>query len=1302
MIHRLIILIAVLTAVSRTQAAITHGPLMFEDDFSAGTGKWVMFEDDFSAGTGKWVDGDKGSVRDGWYHLRGESEKLFRVYTADSADWTDYIVEFDVKVVNAIASWMVRCDLGAGAGYYLFCFNGRELERNVRMESNYSAGRTKVKTPARLNEAHHMTIVVSGSVIRHYLDGQLIDTFTDDLVKRGGFGFREMNAEAGAFANVRIFAMPPADESAAAGPRPYRTSVPFTRQMPTLDGKIDDAVWAGAARFTGFSDLGGKLARQQTAVWALWDDANLYLAFESKKRYEHQLKASPRDTVIFHHDTIEVNVQPGAAVWHKLAFDPAGSKWDNRFEGTQQKPGEWNPDWTVANHFISDAFYVLDTWQAEIAIPFASLGVKAPVAGDVWPLQICRDFDDMETLAYPISERWTSWSSAVEGGFNQPSTFGEFRFVRDEPVFRFEEYHDIENGRGGMRGSVVDEAPGESNLSLRAWYPDAPRTPLLIRDANAGADGSVEVGGTLSVSEISDVVVNWEVRRGGSGEPMARGRTIAEVVPSFALTYAPLFTRDELAVEGDLARMQGLPDEADIAIRLLDAGGNQRAEAVHRIWTADKFLRRLSLAGVAPGTYTVVVSMLDGETVLASSKRQLMIPAKPDWQGTNVGALTTPPAPWTPVEVEKTGGMTINTWGKSYRFTDSPLPTQIAIHGESRLAAPVTLVVVTDQGPQAFSFAAPQVSEQSELGVTMAWSGTSADLKVSSRTRVEFDGLIWNDMAISPQRDGVTVQQAYIEIPMRRKALRYMRGEESMDFMKGKGYVSMIAEGKLDRSYPKPDENKNFSVDGWQWPDQFINFYWLGGVDFGLFAVLPSKRNLHVQDRYNELIESDDAARFRIYLIDKPLALNAPIDYRYGLIGTPTRPMRNRSEMNRTGYYAVTSLDWSYFVDEIAGHWDGAVIDKFPMGPKTKFEKGVIYGKSFHVGDLSMLGNPKPDADQLKGIKTAVNLSESLGSHPIMWIDLTYTPISLAHERDYAFEWEQFPRQRHVYGGENCTLVCPKMQSWGDYFMYYADKLMKEENVKGFYLDMTGPGSCSNEFHGCGYEADGKRHGEIAFLELRELFLRLYNVVHSNDPDGIIFMHSNSWNPTVLYCDLDTKGEGWSQAEDYRKFSLPYYQAGYMFQHQYNVAHNFFSTHLYCPYRGKPERTASLGECVGLSLLHDTLPCVNTSLETAGLLTVANALDDFGAYDAVSKWVPYWESGIGDWQDGPAVSYYQRNDQVLMVIFNHGFDDARSLQLDLKAWGVTEAYDVMTDKTRKAESIALDLAPRELALLWLR
>ena len=1276
----------------------------------------VIFEDDFSEGADKWIEGDKGSIREGWYHLRGEQGVLHRVAVKDSGEWTDYIVEFDLKIVNVIASWMVRCELDpTPSRYYLFCFNGREFERNVRLEKSRPAGEIIVRNPVRHGEAHRVTIVVKGATIKHYIDGELIDTLTDDSLAKGGFGFREMNAEAASFANVKVYALPPVTDDrnpSDSGSILYPVaSIPSVPEPPTLDGVIVEDEWSTAARLTGFSDLSGKLARKQTVALVSWDEGNIYFAFQSQKKFDRNVQPMARDSDgLFSKDGIEINLKPGDGEWMKLAFDHVGSQWDNRFKGRNLLNETWNPDWEVKHHIINDEFFVVDTWQAEVKIPFASLGVQSPAPGDRWSVQICRNFDDIDNLGYPVGERWTSWSSATEGGFNEPTTFGTFRWVKNTPTFRLAAYRDIANGQAGFHGNLIAPGTADFLVKLRASLAGQKENLLVNRESSLdSSEGQssvpVAMGDVLDLAEIADVVVSWEIIDSSSGATIARAGARAECVPSFALTYAPLFTRESIVIEGDLSRMSDLPSEAGLRIEIHNEEGLSLNVARHRLVTADQtFSFRHSLAGVPAGTCSIQVAMTgaDGRTI-ASSIRPLEIPGTPEWMKTEAGVPTSVPAPWTPVELERGSNTTvIKTWSKRYRYEDGMLPAQISIRGEDRLAAPVDLVLVTEHGREKIRFDAPEITGTSDLGTSLRRQGESERFYVENDARIEFDGLIWNETKIRPRKGSVTLREAYLEIPYRRQGMRYMRGENSMNFMKSESFISMVAEAKLDRDYPLPEENPNFSVNGWPWQDRFINFYWAGGVDFGLFTIVPSMRNMRVAKMYNDLVEEEDRCLFRLYFIDQPTRISGETHFAYGLQGTPTRPMRDRSQMNRTGYHGIHKLNWDYFMHEISRQWDGGVIDKFFTGPRIDAKKGDFYAKTIQGGLLVNLGNPQPTPKEIENIRGGVRGTRALGAKALLWLDLTYTPISLPHEVPYEFEWEQYPPQRQVYGGEEHTLVCPKSRSWRNFYLGNLDRLMKENGIAGVYLDMTGPGSCNNHYHGCGYEEDGERKGEIAFLELRDLFLRLYNVIHSNDPDGIIFYHSNSWNPTVLYADMDTKGEGWSPAEDYRTFSLPYYQAGYMFQHQYNIAHNFFATHVYCSYRGKPERVSTLAECVGLSLLHDTLPCVSTSLEAVGMLNVWNALDDFGAYDPGTIWTPYWESGLGNWQDGVAVSTYRNSEgDHFLVVFNSHFDDAHSLDLALEDFGAFSAYDVLAGTASDDPLIKLQLPPRDLRLLRL-
>ena len=54
-----------------------------------------------------------------------------------------------------------------------------------------------------------------------------------------------------------------------------------TNTPPLIDGKLDDACWSEANVTTGFTDYRiEQLAKEQTFVRVLYDDENIYIAFE--------------------------------------------------------------------------------------------------------------------------------------------------------------------------------------------------------------------------------------------------------------------------------------------------------------------------------------------------------------------------------------------------------------------------------------------------------------------------------------------------------------------------------------------------------------------------------------------------------------------------------------------------------------------------------------------------------------------------------------------------------------------------------------------------------------------------------------------------------------------------------------------------------------------------------------------------------------------------------------------------------------------------------------------------------------
>ncbi|MBN1445341.1 MAG: hypothetical protein JW957_04450 [Candidatus Omnitrophica bacterium] len=1258
----------------------------------------ILFSDDFSGGLEEWLGVQSSHLQAGRIVLVSPSGKTSeRVRVKSGFDWTDIDIEFDVTIQRAQAAWTIREQNGR---YYMFILRGPVLSRFIQADKTLHAGDVEINPQVRIDETVHVRIEVHGSVIRHYFNGKLVDSWTDDQLSAGTFGFRQCAGDSASFDNVivRKAALP---EQASMSLPVALASIPFTETVPVIDGRIDEAEWVAAAQLGGFSDLTGFLAERDTKVFSMWDEKNLYLAFESSKRFLRNIPQLPLDgREMFRDDSIEINLMPEeGAPWYKLAFNPAGSQWDARFEG-RDGDVDWNGAWQVKNHLIHDDLYVADVWQAEVSVPWTELGVGPPASGSLWRMQFCRNYDNTSEITYPVSERWTSWSPATEGGFNHPDTFGEARFVRDAPAFRFMGYSPLEDGQGGIKGALLKQGSNPV-LNLSALRAERDRT-FLMREQIKLEETTSEISRSISVESITDVVFQWEVV---DRLPVARGKARVTIKPAFAVRYKPVFLLGKVWMEGNLSALADFPPSGIVTGKIEDADGRIMSKAEHRLDGKRNFRFAVSLEKLSAGNYYVKAELHDEKgRKIAGSTADLEVPARPAWADVKTGAIESAPLPWLPVQLIKNrGDVHVKTFAKEYTFAGGVMPDAVNLRGEQFLAAPARLLVDFGSGPHPLRPGIPSVSEVSDVGATLDWKGKEGGLTFDGRARIEFDGLAWYEISLRPE-DGRKIREVWLELPLRRKGLRYMRGRNSMNFMRGKWAAALIGDAKLERDYPAPEELRTeFSSRGWRWNDFFSNFTWIGGVDRGLFVMLPSPRLLPEEGPFNFVDEQDDVILLRILLAGGKPAGQDNLNLSFGLMGTPTRPLLpvHRDRMNRTGFNNIPKLD-PESLDLYLGRMDGRLRDKYFTGPDLIVTKGDLYAKTVQAGIRASLGYPDLDDAQRQILRREREIASNVGMKTILWCDLTYTAITYGEAPSFEAEWEQYPPQRQLYSGEYHTLVCPS-GSWKDFYLYHIDKLMKEEKINGVYLDMTGPGSCNNPYHGCGYERDGERHGEIPILALRDLFLRLYNTVQTNDPDGVVFYHSPVFTPFSMYAHLGTRGENWAGAEDYRTFSLPYYQAAYMVHLQYGVPFDLFATHNYPDYRAKPEDMCTQSEVVGLSLLHDTLPVSHNSQQIPGLVTLYNTLRDFGAYDESTVWTPYWENTLGDWQDGIAVSTYRNvRGETLLVAFNPGFEEKRDIILNIVELGAQESYNVITGETDKAAVQKFSISPRDIRILWLR
>jgi len=146
-----------------------------------------------------------------------------------------------------------------------------------------------------------------------------------------------------------------------------------TDTPPVIDGKLDEACWSQANVNTDFTDYRTEeLAKEQTFVRVLYDDENLYIAFECmepdpnsivavERKYDQSLR--DEDYVTARFDTFHDHRRT-----YTFAVNTLGTRYDARMGLFDYYDDDtWGCDWSVA------CTVEKDRWFAEMAIPIGNM-----------------------------------------------------------------------------------------------------------------------------------------------------------------------------------------------------------------------------------------------------------------------------------------------------------------------------------------------------------------------------------------------------------------------------------------------------------------------------------------------------------------------------------------------------------------------------------------------------------------------------------------------------------------------------------------------------------------------------------------------------------------------------------------------------------------------------------------------------------------------------------------------------------------------------------------------------------------
>jgi hypothetical protein len=230
---------------------------------------------------------------------------------------------------------------------------------------------------------------------------------------------------------------------------PKRYLVHKTPKPLKIDGKLDEPAWATAPALGAFVDtLSGAAAAIKTDGKLLWDDKNLYIAFENVDT-DVASTLTKRDDKLWAQDAVEVMIDANGdkKSYVELQVAPTNAVFDTYLPEFRKYEDALDPkrkmyDW---NSKVKTAVKVDGTlnkredqdkgWTVELALPLADAngllkeGVKVPPAlGDTWRMNFFR----LESPKGSKDQLAAAWSPPLTGDFHALDRFGQIVFTDDK------------------------------------------------------------------------------------------------------------------------------------------------------------------------------------------------------------------------------------------------------------------------------------------------------------------------------------------------------------------------------------------------------------------------------------------------------------------------------------------------------------------------------------------------------------------------------------------------------------------------------------------------------------------------------------------------------------------------------------------------------------------------------------------------------------------------------------------------------------------------------------------------------
>ncbi len=887
---------------------------------------------------------------------------------------------------------------------------------------------------------YRLGVTWDGDAVRIYRDGRVIvsalqpQAFKPGIVRKLYLGpyadgwFRITPWSKDVFVSrLRVWneARLPAEVAAEAGiefrplaetdaPRLTVPKLPEGVASPSIDGKLDDAAWAHSGSLPqlirgNFTGKSGQLPPHGFRL--AYDDQNLYLgSFTHFPPHDPIVEGQPRvdgqEPEAWGTESFEFWLECGGRQFRFTANAAGGTS-----ESCDRKR-LWNGEWKYVD---SKEMKIDDSilWQSEAAIPWKTLGLDGPPKADVrtrlnfartWTLSTLGGFSSLD-----LSGR----------GYSEPDTWPDVDFA-PAASFRLSKRTDPSSGTYHQESEVAASRRAKIRYTLSLARLDGSLAPMPLYSR----ESALTAGETMN-----DLV---DVRTDAPGYDALLhvleedGRISMRAIVPYALNpelfaVTPLLLAEKVRVtpkkplSGEFRLVA--PDGTVMARK--EAASGEVVFAFPRSNAAGKW--RVELIGGGK----------------AATVKDFTYPGIGEWERQDFHEDWVLP-PFTPMTnaVER-DGLSVALYARAYGWRKSFLPSRAEALGEELFAAPPE-ILVGGVPAQCTAFA---VVSNAPHHAALEATGGNEKADVSLRGWIEYDGVQWNNVKVTPHAPNTSLQVRYVLKP---EFAKYLHAASGSGW--GAKRTMAVAEGRqLLGDFP---------------------ILWTGNEEKGWTFFYETRDGWDANAKQTYALEKT-GDRFTVTVdIARKFPAGRPFTLEFGFQATPVRP--------RAANYPFDIVGWS---------WTAPMIR-----PGRRPTCDAVYLFTRGGGDL---GSFFGDQDTDDGRKTEAAMTRALAAcegrnvRPMFYTASRYLSVRYPEVAAYIPEWMFKPEVAMDYShtGHFVYDCCPTTKA-NDFFMWrFRDALRRHPELKGIYLDFGVVHPCSNRDHGC--------RSKTPILGMREFYRRL-------------------------------------------------------------------------------------------------------------------------------------------------------------------------------------------------------------------